>query len=72
MAYYKVTMKQTWVWEVLVHANDAEEARKVVDACDWGEPVTDEQETISILELVEKPKEVNFDLDEYPDNAKDI
>ena len=57
MAYYKVTMKQTWVWEVLVHANDAEEARKVVDVCDWGEPITDEQEYISIVELMEKNDE---------------
>lgn len=55
MAYYKVLIKEEFVYEVLVSAKDAEEARKVVDVCDWGEPVTDEQETISILELVEKP-----------------
>jgi hypothetical protein len=57
MAYYKVTMRQTWEWEVLVHGKDPEEARKVVDVCDWGEPISDEQETVSIVELEEKKDE---------------
>jgi hypothetical protein len=55
MAYYKVTMKQTWEWEVLVHAKDSQEALKVIDVCDWGEPVSEKTETVSILELMEKP-----------------
>jgi hypothetical protein len=57
MAYYKVTMKQTWVWEVLVHGKDEAEAQKVVDVCDWGDPTSDDQETVSIVELEEKKDE---------------
>jgi hypothetical protein len=57
MAYYKVTMKQEWVWEVLVHAKDSQEALKVIDVCDWGEPVSDEQDVVSIIELEEKKDE---------------
>jgi hypothetical protein len=45
------------VWEVLVHAKDPEEAQKVVDVCDWGDPTSDDQETVSIVELEEKKDE---------------
>ena len=57
MAYYKVTMKQTWVWEVLVHAKDPEEAEQVIRYVDWGEPISDLEEYVSIVELEEKKDE---------------
>lgn len=56
MAYYKVLIKEEFVYEVLVSAKDEEEAKALTLEYEWGEPVTDEQETISILELVEKTK----------------
>jgi hypothetical protein len=57
MAYYKVTMKQTWEWEVLVHANDAEDAVCATEFAEWGEPVSDGEEVVSVVELEEKKDE---------------
>jgi len=57
MAYYKVTMRQTWEWEVLVHADNKKEAEQVVDNFEWGDPVSEGQETVSIVELEEKKDE---------------
>jgi hypothetical protein len=57
MAYYKVTMKQTWVWEILMHADSPEQAQEITEIVDWGEPVSDHCETVSIVELEEKKDE---------------
>ena len=57
MAYYKVTMKQTWEWEILMHADDPEQAQEITEIVDWGEPLRDETETVSIVELQEKKDE---------------
>ena len=55
MAYYKVTMRQTWEWEILMHADSPEQAQEITEIVDWGEPVSEKTETVSILELMEKP-----------------
>jgi hypothetical protein len=57
MAYYKVTMRQTWEWEVLMHADNPEQAQEITEIIDWGEPLRDETETVSIVELEEKKDE---------------
>jgi len=54
MAYYKVTIKQEWVWEVFVHGNNPEEAESATEFAEWGEPVSEGQHTVSIVELEEK------------------
>ena len=57
MAYYKVLIKEEFVYEVLVHAKDKAEAEGVTGFVDWGEPLRDEIELISIVELEEKKDE---------------
>lgn len=57
MAYYKVLIKEEFVYEVLVHGKDEAEAQKVVDVCEWGEPISIETKTVSIVELEEKKHE---------------
>jgi hypothetical protein len=57
MAYYKVLIKEEFVYEVLVHGKDKSEAQKVVDVCEWGEPISIETKTVSIVELEEKKDE---------------
>jgi hypothetical protein len=53
MAYFRVLMKQTDTFEVLVSAKDAGSARAKVNEVEWGEPIdTDIYEyEVHILEV---------------------
>ena len=57
MAYYKVLIKEEFVYEVLVHGKDEVEAQKVADVCEWGEPISIETHTYDVIELQEKKDE---------------
>jgi len=64
MAYYKVLIKEEFVYEVLVSADTAENAKDLSNQYEWGEPISIEAHTYDVIELTEKKydnREVNFD-----------
>ena len=56
MAYYKVLIKEEFVYDVLVSANTAEDAKQDVLTSDieWGEPIHAETHIYDVIELQEK------------------
>jgi hypothetical protein len=59
MAYYKVLIKEEFVYEVLVSADTAEVAEQAALTGDieWGEPIHVETHTYDVIELTEKKDE---------------
>jgi hypothetical protein len=59
MAYYRVLIKEEFVYEVLVSANTAEDAEQDVltSGIEWGEPIHVETHTYDVIELQEKKDE---------------
>lgn len=59
MAYYKVLIKEEFIYEVLVSAGTAEDAEKDVltSGVEWGDPIHVETHTYDVVELQEKKHE---------------
>jgi hypothetical protein len=57
MAYYKVLIKEEFVYEVLVSAKDKEEAKALTTEHEWGEPINIETYTYDVIELQDKKDE---------------
>lgn len=57
MAYYKVLIKEEFVYEVLVSAKDEEEAKALTLEYEWGEPIHLGTHTYDVIELQEKKDE---------------
>jgi len=57
MAYYKVLIKEEFVYEVLVSADTAEDAKNLSNEYEWGEPISIETHTYDVIELQEKKDE---------------
>jgi len=57
MAYYKVLIKEEFVYEVLVSAKDEEEAKALTTEHEWGDPIHVETHTYDVVELQEKKHE---------------
>jgi hypothetical protein len=57
MAYYKVIIKEEFVYEVLVSADTAEDAKDLSDEYEWGAPINIETHTYDVIELQEKKHE---------------
>jgi hypothetical protein len=57
MGYYKVIIKEEFVYEVLVSADTAEDAKDLSDEYEWGEPISIETHTYEVIELQEKQNE---------------
>jgi hypothetical protein len=58
MAYFKVVIKEEFVYEVLLKAHSIDEAKKQVlleYSCDWGDPVQTSNHVYDAVELTEKP-----------------
>ena len=57
MAYYKVIIKEEFVYEVLVSAKDEEEAKALTTEHEWGEPIHVGTHAYDVIELQEKKHE---------------
>lgn len=58
MAYFKVVIKEEFVYEVLLTATSSVEAKtKALSeySCEWGDPVQTSNHIYDVVELTEKP-----------------